>query len=172
VILTKTMSRQGDQVSRDVDRYLREIGSEVLDVVLLHFQTAADWPRRYRPAMEALSRAKEAGKVRAVGVSCHSVGALKAAVDSQWAEVVMARINHRGVQMDAAPQRVVPVLNNLAKAGIAVVGMKVLGAGHLRQDVAAQVDYVLGLGGVQAITIGMTERGQLSQNIRIVTRSS
>ncbi len=73
VVLTKTMSRDPARVTRDVDRYLQELGIDELDVVLLHFISRPDWPNHNRPAMEALSQAKEAGKVRAVGVSCHSL---------------------------------------------------------------------------------------------------
>lgn len=93
VIATKTMSRTARAVTQDVERFLREIGTDVVDIVLLHFVTQRDWPMRYRGAMDALARAKSQGKVRAVGVSCHGVGALRAAAETDWAEVVLARIN-------------------------------------------------------------------------------
>lgn len=169
VILTKTMSRDPKRVSQDVDRYRRELDSDILDIVLLHSQTSADWTARYKPAMEALTRAKEDGKVRAVGVSCHSLPALQAAASSGWAEVVMARINYADLEMDAPPARVVPALAQLHAAGIVVVGMKVLGAGRLGGEVEAAIEYVFNLGTVQAVTIGMTDRKQLVENIRAIS---
>jgi hypothetical protein len=82
----------------------------------------------------------------------------------------MARINYDGVQMDAAPEKVIPVLNRLNQAGIGVVGMKVLGVGRFGEDVVAAVDYVLGLGSVHAITIGIIDQTQLVENIHAVAR--
>jgi predicted aldo/keto reductase-like oxidoreductase len=70
--------------------------------------------------MEALSRAKEQGKVRAMGVSCHGLGALGAAAETDWAEVVLTRINMAGVSMGASPADVVPVIERLYASNKAV----------------------------------------------------
>ena len=40
-IITKTTSRSGVQATRDIERFLRELNTDVLDVVLLHFVTQA-----------------------------------------------------------------------------------------------------------------------------------
>ncbi|MBN1814282.1 MAG: aldo/keto reductase [Anaerolineae bacterium] len=167
VIATKTMSRSTDKVAQDVDRFLRELGTDVLDIVLLHVMTRPDWPQRYAGAMEALSRAKEQGKVRAVGVSCHGLGSLRAAAESDWAEVVLARINMAGVNMDASPAKVVPVIGQLYTAGKAIYGMKALGCGQLAGKARAAIQYVLKLGIVHSIVIGISRRTQLVENVRL-----
>jgi aryl-alcohol dehydrogenase-like predicted oxidoreductase len=168
VIATKTGARTAEQVTRDVERFLRELGTDVLDIVLLHFVTQADWPQRCTGAMEALSRAKEQGKVRAVGVSCHGLGALRAAAETAWAEVVLARINMAGVDMDAPPSKMVPVIERLYTSGKAVYGMKVLGCGQLTGKARAAIRYVFQLGVVHAITIGISRREQLLEDVRLV----
>jgi aryl-alcohol dehydrogenase-like predicted oxidoreductase len=168
VIATKTTSRDAAQVTRDVERFLREIDTDVLDIVLLHFMTQADWPQRYAGAMEALSRAKEQGKVRAVGVSCHGLGALRVAAETAWAEVVLVRINMAGVNMDAPPSRMVPVIERLYTSGKAVYGMKVLGCGQLAEKARAAIQYVFQLGVVHAVTIGISRREQLFEDVRLV----
>ncbi|MEJ2737919.1 MAG: aldo/keto reductase [Anaerolineae bacterium] len=168
VIITKTMSRNAAQVTRDVDRFLRELGTDVLDAVLLHFMTQADWPQRYAGAMEALSRAKEQGKVRAVGVSCHGLGPLRAAAESAWVEVVLVRINPAGVNMDASPAEVAPIIERLYTAGKAVYGMKVLGCGQLAGKARAAMRYVFELGVVHSIVIGTSRRQDLLENAKLV----
>ena len=140
----------------------------MLDVVLLHFMTQPDWPRRYAGAMEALSRAKEQGKVRAVGVSCHGYRSLCTAADTDWAEVVLVRINHAGVNMDASPSEITPVIERMYASGKAVYGMKVLGCGELAHDPRAAIRYVLQLGTVHALTIGTSNHEQLLENLRLV----
>jgi aryl-alcohol dehydrogenase-like predicted oxidoreductase len=168
VIATKTTSRSTQQVTRDIERFLRELGTDVLDIVLLHFVTQSDWPQRHAGAMEALSRAKEQGKVRAVGVSCHGLGSLRAAAETDWAEVVLARINMTGVNMGASPVEVVPIIEQMHTSGKAVYGMKVLGCGQLADKARAAIQYVLQLGVVHAIVIGTSRREHLFENVRLV----
>ncbi|MFL7794034.1 MAG: aldo/keto reductase [Anaerolineae bacterium] len=168
VIATKTAARSSSQVTQDVERFLRELGTDVLDVVLLHFMTKADWPRSHASAMEALSRAKEQGKVRAVGVSCHGLGPLRATAETDWAEVVLARINPAGVNMDAPPAKVVPIIEKLHASGKAVYGMKILGCGQLTRKTRAAIQYVLKLGVVHSMVIGTNAREQLLENVRLV----
>jgi aryl-alcohol dehydrogenase-like predicted oxidoreductase len=168
VIATKTTSRSAAAVTRDVERFLKELNTDVLDIVLLHYMTERDWPRRYAEAMEALSRAREQDKVRALGVSCHGLGPLRAAAVTDWAEVVLVRINHAGVNMDANPTEVTPVIQSMYHSGKALYGMKVLGCGRLARDPRAAVRYVLELGTVHALTIGITKPEQLIQNVTLV----
>jgi aryl-alcohol dehydrogenase-like predicted oxidoreductase len=168
VIATKTNSRRGRAVTRDVERFLGELSTEVLDIVLLHCMTQRNWPQRYADAMEALSRAKEQGQVRAVGISCHSLGALRAAAESDWVDVVLVRINRAGIDMDASPAEVVPLIEKLCTSGKGVYGMKVLGCGRLVREVSAAIEYVLRLGTVHAITIGTSRREHLEQNVRSI----
>ena len=168
VIATKTSSRTAREVTRDVERFLRELDTDVLDVVLMHYVTRPDWPRRCAGAMEALSRAREQGEVRAVGVSCHGLDVLRAAVETDWAQVILARINFAGVDMDANPADVVPVIERMYGSGKAIYGMKVLGCGQLASDARTAIQYVLQLGTVHAITIGTSSREQLDENLRLV----
>jgi len=168
VIATKTTAQGAKKAAQDVERFCRELDTDVLDIVLLHAIAQPDWPKHYTGAMEALSRAKEQGRVRAVGVSCHGMGALRAAAETDWAEVVLVRINSAGVNMDAPPVQVVPVIESLYAAGKAVYGMKVLGGGQLARDARAEIQYVLQLGTVHAITIGMSRREHFDENLRLV----
>ena len=80
----------------------------------------------------------------------------------------MARINYAGVNMDASPEKVAPILEKLYSAGKAVYGMKILGNGQLSHNVGSAIQYALKLGSLHAITIGMTNQDQLMKNIRHV----
>jgi aryl-alcohol dehydrogenase-like predicted oxidoreductase len=168
VVATKTLARSAKDATQDVERFLKELNTDVLDILLLHFVTQSDWPRNYAGAMEALSQAREQGKVRAVGVSCHGLGALDAAAQTDWAEVVLARINRAGVNMDASPTMVEPLIERLYTGGKAVYGMKVLGCGRLAENARAAIQYVFKLGTIYAITIGTSQPEQLYENLRLV----
>lgn len=168
VIATKTNSSKAADVRKDVERFLRELNTDVLDVVLLHCMTQGDWPARHAEAMQELARAQEQGQVRSVGISCHSLAALRAAAETNWVQAVLVRINHAGVNMDAPPAEVAPVIEKLYRRGVGVYGMKVLGCGSLARDAHKAFEYVLGLGTVHALNIGISKREHLYEHVRLV----
>ena len=168
VIATKTNSHSSRAVTRDIERFLRELRTDVLDIVLLHCISSENWPRRQSEAMDALSRAKEQGKVRAVGISCHGLGALRAAALSDWLDTILVRINSTGTRLDGRPAEVVPLIERLYAAGKAIYGMKVLGCGQLAGEARAAIQYVLQLGTVHALTIGVSRQDHLQQNVHLV----
>src|ERR1700751_2111726 len=131
-VLTKSWARDADGMRADLDRFRKELGTDYLDVCLMHCVTEADWTDRFRGAMDVLSEAKQKGTIRAHGCSCHSIEALRTAAKSPWVEIALARINPVGEYMDSDPATVVSVLKEMKSAGKAVVGMKILGQGTLR----------------------------------------
>ncbi|MDF1513729.1 MAG: aldo/keto reductase [Anaerolineae bacterium] len=172
VIATKTHARSQSGALKDIDRFLVELETDVIDIVLLHCLMQPQWPKHYSGVMEALSRAKTDGKIRAVGVSCHSFGALQAAAASEWVDVVLVRINYAGINMDDSPDMVSSIIQQMYASGKAVYGMKVLGGGRLRHDAEKAVRYVLNLRTVYSITIGASSISQLEENVRLVNSLS
>jgi aryl-alcohol dehydrogenase-like predicted oxidoreductase len=116
--------------------------------------------------MTALDRAKQAGAIRAHGVSCHSIQALRLAAQTPWVDVDLARINPRGVIMDADPATVIGVLRQMKAAGKGVIGMKILGEGQLANDLDTNIGHAVGLDAIDAFTIGFTSNGQLDQVVQ------
>src|SRR5262249_46252259 len=153
-VLTKTWARDYKGVQADLDRFRQELGIDHIDIALMHCLTEGDWTDRYKGAMDALSEAKQKGIIRAHGRSCHSIEALRAAAKPPWVEVDLARINPIGAIMDADPPTVVSVLKEMKSAGKAVLGMKILGQGALRDRQDEALKYALGLGILDAFTIG------------------
>src|SRR5271165_3969857 len=153
-VLTKSWARDAASMRADLDRFRRELGTDYLDVCLMHCVTEADWTERFRGAMDVLSEAKQKGIIRTHGCSCHSIEALRAAAKSPWVEIDLARINPVGAYMDADPTTVVGVLKEMKAAGKALVGMKILGQGDLRDKQNQAIKYALGLGLLDAFTIG------------------
>jgi aryl-alcohol dehydrogenase-like predicted oxidoreductase len=165
-VLTKSWARDAAGMRADLDRFRRELGTDYLDVCLMHCVTEADWTERYKGAMDVLSEAKEKGTIRAHGCSCHSIDALRAAAKSPWVEIDLARINPVGAIMDADPATVVGVLKEMKAAGKAVVGMKILGQGALRDRQDEGIKYALSLGLLDAFTIGAESKAEQEDLIR------
>ena len=165
-VLTKTWARDPATARADLDRFRRELGTDYLDICLMHCLTEADWPERFKGVMDVFSEAKQKGIIRAHGCSCHSIEALRAAVKSPWVEVDLARINPIGSHMDADPQTVVGVLREMKAAGKAVIGMKILGQGDLAQRQDEAIKHALSLGILDAFTIGAESKSQQEDLIR------
>ncbi len=165
-VLTKTWARDPATARADLDRFRRELGTDYLDVCLMHCLTESDWTERYKGVMDVFSEAKEKGTIRAHGCSCHSIDALRAASKSPWVEVDLARINPIGASMDADPATVVGVLKEMKAAGKAVVGMKILGQGDLRHRQDEAIKYALSLGVLDAFTIGAENKMEQEDLIR------
>jgi 1-deoxyxylulose-5-phosphate synthase len=165
-VLTKTWARDANTARADLDRFRRELGTDYLDVCLMHCLTEADWTERYKGVMDVLSEAKEKGTIRAHGCSCHSIEALRAAAKSPWVEVDLARINPVGAYMDADPATVVNILKEMKAAGKAVVGMKILGQGELRNRQDEALKYALSLGVLDSFTIGAESKSEQEDLMR------
>ncbi len=172
VILTKTHATTEKEMWDDLDRFRKEIGTDYLDIVLLHFMTKDDWPEIKKAAMNVLSEAREQGIIRAHGVSCHSLGALKAAAASDWVQVDLARINPYGSRMDDEVPVVVDVLKDMKKKGKAVIGMKLFGAGQLTDKVDECLEYALAQDFMDCFTIGQEDRGQMGDLVNRIPEAS
>jgi 1-deoxyxylulose-5-phosphate synthase len=165
-VLTKTWSRDPAEARADLDRFRKELGTDYLDICLMHCLTEADWTERYRGVMDVFSEAKEKGIIRAHGCSCHSIEALRAAAKSPWVEVDLVRVNPIGSHMDAEPGTVVSLLREMKAAGKGIVGMKILGQGDLRGRQDEALNYALSLGVLDAFTIGAESKAEQEDLIR------
>ena len=172
-VLTKSWAREPDVMRADLERFRKELNTDHLDIVLMHCLEEGDWTTKYRGVMDVLSEAREKGAIRAHGCSCHTIEALHAAAKSPWVQVDLARINPIGSHMDADPVGVASVLREMKASGKAVIGMKILGQGDMRNRVDEALRYALGLGVLDAFTIGAESRSeQLDLIQRIATVSA
>ncbi len=78
-LLSKTHASTEKEMRADLDRFRRELGTDYIDILLLHCMLDDDWPERKKGAMAVLFEAREKGLIRTHGTSCHTLGALRAA---------------------------------------------------------------------------------------------
>ena len=163
VILTKTHAKTAEQMRADLDRFRKELGTDYIDIILLHCMTDPNWPQQRKGAMEILSGAREKGIIRAHGVSCHTLEALQVAARTPWVEVDLARINPIQAYMDSDPRTVISVLRQMKEAGKGVIGMKIMGQGKLAHDVNGAIEHAVKLDCLDSFTIGFTQAKHLDE---------
>ncbi|MCF8226965.1 MAG: aldo/keto reductase [Bacteroidales bacterium] len=166
VILTKSNSITAKGMEKDLDRFRKEIGTDYLDIVLLHAVTNGNWQQDLRGAMEVLSQAKEDGIIRAHGISCHSLEALEAAAEEPWVDVDLARFNPAGVRMDSDVETVKNVLQRMKDNGKGIIGMKVYGAGKLLNNKDECLQFHTGHDFIDSFTLGLESAEELNDVLK------
>lgn len=155
-----------------VDRFRRELDTDYIDLVQIHCMVDADWTDNERRQMEILNNLKAKGIIRAHGTSVHSLDAMKAAAADPWVDVLHARINPFGIAMDKPdPSEVVEEIHKVHKAGMGVIGMKLVGNGRLRNEsnkIDQSLRFVLGLGSVDMMIIGFETTEQIDNYLERV----
>jgi len=171
VVLTKTTAQTATAAQADLDRFRRELGIDMIDIVLLHNKQSATWATECAGAMDTLSKAKESGVIRAHGVSCHTLSALQLAANTPWVDIDLARINPDGILMDSDPATVISLLKQMKASGKGVIGMKILGEGQLGNQVDRAIQHAVQLDSIDAFTIGFTSNTQLDQVVQRIAAS-
>ena len=183
-ILTK-MPRIPDNPEETLDRYRRELGVDYLDTVLVHAVQTPDWDEERKIVLDALEEAKARGIIRAHGVSCHSLTALRKAAELDWVDVNLVRINPEGVKMDMLkPARgvssdeshvpgVVEQLKIMRNNGHGIIGMKIIGEGDFtrRENREKSIRFAVQSGMVDAFTIGFKNTSEIDEAIELTEKA-
>jgi aryl-alcohol dehydrogenase-like predicted oxidoreductase len=121
VLATKFITSSVDDTLKDFESSLRALDTDYLDICLLHgVRTRIEFKKRLG-ALETLIRLRDEGKVVAVGFSSHGLGALRYGLGIPDLDVVWARINHAGLNMDTADLGIydrlssIPILRKIAE---------------------------------------------------------
>lgn len=168
--------RPADDIRADIERFRQELKTDYIDICLLHCLTDPAWREKMKPAMEVLSEAKQKGQVRAIGCSCHSIEALKAASEEPWVEVILARINPYAMHMDVKKREEIPqvaaILEAAHKRGKAIYGMKIVGEGAFKGDqIDESLRFALSKPFIDAFTIGFANQDELDDMIKRIKQN-
>lgn len=171
-LLSKTFTRDAEGVRKDLERFRKELGTDYIDVFMLHCLTdkeGPDWTKTMAGPMDVLEEAKQKGWIKAHGCSCHSLNALKTAAKTPWVDVDLARLNPRGVKMDGPTDTVVPVLKQFHERGAGLLCMKIYGEGTLvkPEEKEESLRFILSQPYVDAFVIGFEKPEEIDDTIKI-----
>jgi uncharacterized protein len=156
-----------------LDISLKRLGLDYVDILHHHHV----WKREavlYEPILNAMAKAKKAGKVRFTGISTHrsEPEAILAAVDSKFYDVVLTAYNYR----QNHNEEVKKAIGRAAEAGLGVIGMKSMGgspqsnygSGRKPEDAQVAIKWVLQDPNVHTIIAGFTAFDELETDIKIM----
>lgn len=171
-----------DDVVATIDMHRKTFNTDYIDSLLIHCMTQDGWTDDYKRVMDGFNQAKEKKWIRAKGVSCHTLGALRNAVDSDWTEVHLVRVNPEGRYMDGARQvwgqetvEINPVIDQIKTMhakGHGVIGMKIFGNGDFRNpdEREKSIRFAMSRPEINAIVIGFTSPEQIDEAIGRMNR--
>jgi hypothetical protein len=156
-----------------LDISLKRLGLDYVDILHHH----GVWTREqvlYEPIMNAMAKAKKAGKVRFFGISTHrnEPETIQAAIDSKFYDVVATAFTFRQKHQEEMKKAVA----GAAEAGLGVIGMKAMGGsprsnyGRDRQpeDAVAALKWVFQNPHIDMVIAGFTAFDELEMDLKIM----
>lgn len=167
-IATKTHAVTAAEARAHVEKALRELGRERLEIVHLHGARLADPFVERAEVLEALLELREAGRIGQVGLSTHYIAAVRKAAAHPEVAVIHPLINRHGMGiLDGGAEEMAAAIAEAARAGKGVYAMKALAGGNLIGEARASLAYVLGLEGVAAVAVGMLSTEEIEANLAL-----
>jgi len=173
---------QPEDVLATIDHHRKVFNTDYIDSLLIHCMTDDQWTDKWKHVMDGFNEAKEKKWIRAKGVSCHTIGALRKAVDSDWTETHLVRVNPQGRFMDGVKQiwgedttpvdPVVEQIKTMHAKGHGIIGMKIFGNGDFKdpKDREKSVRFAMSHPEINAIVIGFTAPEQIDDAIGLINR--
>jgi len=151
----------GTAIEASVRQSLVNLRTDYLDMVLIHSDGADLDILNGTDAVESLTRLKDQGLIRLIGMSTKTVAGGLLALDS--CDVLMVTCNLQ-------EQSQLPVIHAAADAGRGILVKKALASGHA--DAAASLAFVLDEPGVHSVIVGTINPNHLQDNIAVAARAS
>lgn len=147
-IATKSMALTADEFKKQLETSLSELGTDYVDLMQFHNPPFCPVPGHESGLYEAMLEAKEAGKVRHIGITNHRLNVAIEAANSGLYEVIQFPFSY------LANEKEVELVKLCAEKNIGFLCMKGMAGGLIKSGKAAyayiaQFDNALPIWGVQ-----------------------
>jgi len=169
VLATKCGERTKDAYLASVDRSLKFLRTDVIDILFMHgVQTFEDADRILGPggAMEGAVQAQKAGKIRFIGITGHGrPDVLIYSLKQHRYDVLMTGFNYLDrFNYPTTEQELLPLCRT---QGTGLLAMKAVADGYLYRSAPAALRYTLSLPYVASVVAGMNTPEMLDVDFRI-----
>ena len=168
VISTKSYAYSSEGAEKSLLKALKEIGTDYIDIFLLHEQESEHTIRGHFEALEYLIKAKQKGLIRAIGISTHAIAGVRAACKYNEIEVIHPIVNKNGLGIiDGDISQMLKAIENAYNKGKGIYAMKPLGGGNLNKNISECFSFVLKNPHIHSIAVGMQSQEELMCNTLI-----
>lgn len=164
-VATKTPERKAAGAKAEVDRSLRELQTDYIDIYQLHGVDERENLEQVLAADGALAGLKEVrqeGKVRFIGITGHDPKLLREAIMTGEFDTVMVPVNILDRFIFAAEEKLLPLAREL---DVGIIAMKPLAGGVIKEPTQA-LRYTLSQA-VDVVIPGMGSVQEVRQNVEV-----
>jgi len=164
VIATKDLTHDRQEMAEAVDTSLRTLGTDYIDIYQCHeLHQMSDLEECLAPggAMEALDEARDAGKIRFIGITGHNPDVILAGLETGLPDHVLILMNYMNRRM------LDEVLPRCKGDNIGVAIIKPLGGCLLAAHADLALRWVLQQEGVHTTPVGMWRLSELEANAKV-----
>ncbi len=167
-----------NEVLAAIDHHRKVFNTDYVDSMLIHCMVKEGWTDEWQRIMDAFDEAKEKKWIRAKGVSCHSLPALRNAAESPWTEVHLVRVNPQCSHIDGPEQTwdksghdlspVLAEIKTMHEKGRGVIGMKIIGNGDFQraEDREKSIRFAMSRPELDAVVIGFKNTSEIDEAIQ------
>ena len=159
VLATKSMARDAAGMAKDIETSLKNLRTDYIDLYQVHNPTMSQLETVCAPggALEALTAAKEAGKIGHIGITAHALDVFEKALELPWVETIMFPYNIVENQGEH-------LMRKCTEKGIGFIDMKPLAGGAIENGTLA-LRYICANEDVTVVIPGMAEEKEIAENI-------
>jgi aryl-alcohol dehydrogenase-like predicted oxidoreductase len=166
-----------DKILQAIDHHRKVFDTDYVDSMLIHCMVKDGWTTEWSQIMDAFDEAKEKKWIRAKGVSCHSLPALRNATATPWTEVHLVRVNPQCSHIDGMEENwdksgrdlspVMAEIKTMHAKGRGVIGMKIIGNGDFKkaEDREKSIRFAMAQPELDAVVIGFKSKAEIDEAI-------
>ncbi|MDI3547485.1 MAG: uncharacterized protein PWR10_1137 [Halanaerobiales bacterium] len=167
VIATKSTAITYQEMMEAYREATEMMGIEVIDIFHLHAARVENNVFEKREgALECLKELKQEGKIKAIGISSHSVPVIKRAAIMEDIDIVFPILNKIGMGIISGNrEEMEEAIQDCISNGKGIYLMKVLAGGNLINDYDEAMTYARSIPGIASIAVGMVSLEEIDFNI-------
>ena len=163
ILATKSMARTKEAMEKDIAISLSNLRTDYIDLYQVHNPSMAQLDQIIAPggALEALTAAKQAGKIGHIGITAHSLEVFRRALELPWVETIMFPFNIVETQGEE-------LIRECGKKNIGFIAMKPLAGGAI-EDAKLALRFIAANPDVTVVIPGMAEEREIQENLAALT---
>ncbi|MBF0544231.1 MAG: aldo/keto reductase [Candidatus Riflebacteria bacterium] len=168
VISTKSTAETGDSMKQAIEEACQALNLDRIDIFLMHAVKDQEALEKRKPALGELLEAKRAGRIKAIGLSTHSVQLTRIAAEIPEIDIIHPIINMAGYgNLDGSRDEMIDNVSLAARNGKGIYAMKPLGGGNLKNEASKALKWIISQKNVHSVCTGMTSVDEVIMNCAI-----
>ena len=165
ILATKSMARSKEGVKEDIERSLKNLRTDYIDLYQIHNPSKAEFEQVLAEggALEGLMEAKTEGKIGHIGFTTHSLELFEEALELPWVETIMFPYN-------IVESQGVDAIKKCKEKNIGFIVMKPLAGGAI-EDGDLALRYICANPDISAVIPGMASVEEVQKNIEASERA-